>query len=215
MQRRQRGRDDKTERHAAERDLIRDDEVLEVDKRRNDQPGEHEAPSHRQQYVRGILLTECQPAREERQAGEQLDGQVAGRNGRGALPAFPPQPKPAHDRDVKPPRDREVALGALRSRLGQAQVAGHPVNANIEKTADDRAEHKKHEAPKNERSARPKSQLGFTHHRKCATQARCASRRWVPVGQSRFPAPWLPAKAACRARWLCGSRLRPPWPGAA
>src|SRR4051794_29115539 len=116
---------------AAERDLIRNDEVLEVDEGRGDK--------ERNKYPVGDrdVPWEAAPDEQEHHRGEQLDEEVAESDARAAVRAAPAQMEPADQWQVVVPGDRCFAgraEGALR--LVDGKIERQAINDDVEKRAD-------------------------------------------------------------------------------
>src|SRR6266849_1200587 len=98
-------RANKTSDHAADRDLVRNDEVFKIDKRRCNKAGQEKTINQRQRRRDG---TESQPARQEDDSREQFDQEIANGNWRPAITALAPQIKPRDQWHVQIPwKDRK------------------------------------------------------------------------------------------------------------
>src|SRR5665213_3665978 len=102
-----------------------------------------------------IWISKFQPATEKGDSREQFHDEIARRNGRAAIFTFAAEPKPRHERNVQVKWNRVFAMRAMRRRRDDAQFQRHPVNADVQKAADDAAERKKANRPEMKRNERP------------------------------------------------------------
>jgi len=102
--------------------------MLEINKSGGDQAGQEKAID---QGKRRGRRSELKPASQKSNAGKQLDQKVANRNWRSAIPALASQIQPGDEWDVEVPRDRVLAVRAMRRRGNNAFTQGQAVNANV------------------------------------------------------------------------------------
>ena len=132
--------------HSRHGDGIGNDEEVVINEGRGDQKG-HQDRMIRQRQERPADLETVAAAwpehdvhvigGQEEQPDEELDQRVAHRDRRTTGAAFAPQGQPAQDRNVIARGDGIPALRAPRARPDHALFPGDPVDANIEKTAND------------------------------------------------------------------------------
>src|SRR5262245_47379067 len=95
------------------------------------------------------------PTAQEQQAREQFHQKITGGDGRAAIGAPGAQRNPGDERNVEKPGDRIAAVRTMRRWGYHAQSTRHPMDADVEKAADHRAEHKKDHGPEMERNGAP------------------------------------------------------------
>jgi len=129
-------------RDSRQRDHVRDDLVVQVDEADHDKDGdEKEGGQVRQART-------VQPAQGQgEQARQQFDQGVAGRDGPAAVAAPAAQEKPAQDGDIVPGTDGCAALRTAGGGEHDGFLLGDPPDADVEETADHRAEDKRNNAP--------------------------------------------------------------------
>ena len=117
--------------HAAERDAVGQDEVVEIDERAEDErAGEEEVDGR----LEGPAMDE--PEDGEERAGEQLDEEVARGDGRLAVAALAVEDEPGEQGEVVPGGDGVVAGGAMRAGPDDGFVARDAPDADVEEAAD-------------------------------------------------------------------------------
>ena len=134
-QRRQNETGDDARGRAAERDLVRNDEVFEIDKRGDDQERNENPVSDRD------VPWKVQPDGEKEQRGQQFHREIAKRDPAPAIRATSAEEEPADERKILLPRNRFLARWTKRSpRFVNRQIAREPVDADVQKRADRRAQ---------------------------------------------------------------------------
>src|SRR5216683_6533680 len=126
----------KSQDDAAEGDFIGDDEVLEINERRDDESGQQQTIHHRQ---RRRLPPDGEPTAEEGRGGQQFDPKIADRDRRAAVRAPAAKKQPGEERNIEMPGNRIAAMRTMRPGSNQALSAGHPVDADVQKAPDDAA----------------------------------------------------------------------------
>ena len=117
--------------------------MLEVDEGRDDQERNEDPVNDRDRPRKS------DPDGEKEKRGEQFDREIAKGDPAPAVRAFPAQPKPAEQRQVLMPRNRLLAGRTKRaSRLIDREIARQPINADVQKRTDHRAENKGEDAKK-------------------------------------------------------------------
>jgi len=97
-----------------------------------------------------------------------------------AVLAAPAQRQPRHQRDVQIPRDGIFAVRAMRWRRDDAHAQRQPVDAHVQKAADDASQREENQRPKMERYQRPvRSPRSPVHSRKHNPKG-----QWKPTCQT-------------------------------
>ena len=126
--------------------------MFEVNECCRDQSGEKNRVNerHRQGLKRMTGITKRQPAAQKRHAREQFHNEITHGDGRAAIFAASAQRQPRHQRNVQIPRDGILAVRAMRSGRDDAHAQRQPVDAHVQKAADNAAECEEDERPKME-----------------------------------------------------------------
>ena len=170
----------------ADGDFVRDDEVLEVDERGDDEERRHD-PIRKRQHprmgrpARRSPRPHFPPHGEKEQPGEQLHAEVAEGNPRAAIRALSAQDQPGEQRDIVVQRDLIFAGRTKRAlRLIDRQAQRHAVDADVEEGADAR--------PEDERERGEKSFVKRREHRRDGKQR---------AGAASMREPWMASLPAC------------------
>jgi len=124
----------------AETDLVGDDLVLEVHEEDDDETrGEGEGDGEEDR----IGAETEEPEEEARR--EELHGEVARGDGTAAGAAAPAEEEPGEEGDIVVRPDRRPAARAVRRRGDDRLFAREPVDADVQETPDDCAEHEHEE----------------------------------------------------------------------
>ena len=117
--------------HAAERDAVGQDEMVEVHERAEDQgAGEKDIDGREERPAVD------EPQAGEQRAGEQFDDEVARGDGGLAVAALAAEEEPREQRNIVPRRDGVVAGGAVGAGPGNGFVARDAPDADVEEAAD-------------------------------------------------------------------------------
>ena len=82
------------------------------------------------------------PNGEKQKGSQQFDAEITKRNPDATLRATTTQEEPAHYWNILPPRNLRFAVRTKRTaRFFDRDVAGQPINADVQKRADGRAGH--------------------------------------------------------------------------
>src|SRR2546423_4167237 len=119
---------------AANRDLVGNNEMLEIDKGRDEQNGNEDPIGN------GDLPGKKLPDREKQKRGQQFDAEIAKGNFVSAFCATAAQKQPADDRNILLPRNLGFTDGAKRTtRFFDRDIARQSINADVQKRTNGRA----------------------------------------------------------------------------
>ena len=108
------------------------------------------------------------PAKQKHYPREQLDQKISDGNRRAAVGAFAAKIQPRDERHIQKPGNGITAVRTVRWRPDDILPARHPVNAHVQKTSDDTAEHKKDQRPELHRHRGPDFGIKDARHIKRA-----------------------------------------------